>query len=107
MTDAPRKRPWFQFHLSTAIVMMFVAGGLLGASILISRIESTSHFHGITMTARFYGFPLPLYKFGVAYDEPYGFVIWPLLCVDVCVWLTVLLVTGFLCEWLIRRQERP
>jgi len=29
MSDAPKKRPLFQFHLSTAIVLMFVASGLL------------------------------------------------------------------------------
>ena len=31
MTDKPR-RPWFQLHLSTAIVMMFVAAGLIWAN---------------------------------------------------------------------------
>jgi uncharacterized membrane protein len=34
MTDAPKKRPWFQFHLSTAVVLMVMAGGLLGANLL-------------------------------------------------------------------------
>jgi hypothetical protein len=29
MNDAPEKRPWFQYHLSTAIVLMFVTGGLM------------------------------------------------------------------------------
>jgi hypothetical protein len=29
MSDAPKKRTWLQFHLSTAVVLMFVAGGLL------------------------------------------------------------------------------
>jgi len=29
MSDAPKKRPLFQIHLSTAIVLMFVAGGLV------------------------------------------------------------------------------
>jgi hypothetical protein len=31
--QAARKRPWFQFHLSTAIVLMFVAGGLIWANV--------------------------------------------------------------------------
>jgi hypothetical protein len=30
MTDAPRKRPWLQYHLSTAVVLMFVAAGFMG-----------------------------------------------------------------------------
>jgi len=25
MSEAPKKRPWLQFHLSTAVVLMFVA----------------------------------------------------------------------------------
>lgn len=29
----PRKRGWFQLHLSTCVVLMFVAGPLLGANI--------------------------------------------------------------------------
>jgi len=37
MTDAPKKRPWFQIHLSTSIVLMFVAGGLVWAN--VSPIE--------------------------------------------------------------------
>ena len=28
MTQAPKKRAWFQIHLSTAVVLMFAAGGL-------------------------------------------------------------------------------
>ena len=32
MTDKPR-RFWFQLHLSTAIVLMFVAGGFLWANV--------------------------------------------------------------------------
>jgi len=29
MDEKPKKRPWFQFQLSTAVVLMFVAAGLL------------------------------------------------------------------------------
>ncbi|HEY3323504.1 MAG TPA: hypothetical protein VGP72_23830 [Planctomycetota bacterium] len=29
MSDLPKKRRWFQFHLSTAIVLMVVSGALL------------------------------------------------------------------------------
>ena len=47
-TPPPRKR--FQIHLSTAIVMMFVAGGILWAN-LTSRLDKTfnverAHFDG-------------------------------------------------------------
>jgi hypothetical protein len=33
MTRLPKKRPWFQFYLSTAIVLMFVASGQLWLNI--------------------------------------------------------------------------
>ncbi|MCK6472592.1 MAG: hypothetical protein L6R28_12680 [Planctomycetes bacterium] len=34
MTDAPpKKRPWFQLHLSTCVVLMFIAGALVGINI--------------------------------------------------------------------------
>src|SRR5438552_3218891 len=36
MIDKPR-RPWFQIHLSTAIVLMFVAGGLIKFSATFYR----------------------------------------------------------------------
>jgi hypothetical protein len=32
MSEQPKKRPWLQFHLSTAVVLMFVAAGLLWAN---------------------------------------------------------------------------
>ena len=33
MNETPKKRPWLQLHLSTAIVLMFVAGGIIGANV--------------------------------------------------------------------------
>jgi len=32
MPDAPKKRPWFQIHLSTVVILMFVAAGLVGSN---------------------------------------------------------------------------
>ena len=37
MTEPPRRKR-FQFHLSTAIVLMFVAGGLIWANTRIARV---------------------------------------------------------------------
>jgi hypothetical protein len=39
MSDTPHKRPWFQFHLSTAMVVMLVAGLLLGANIYLWEVD--------------------------------------------------------------------
>jgi len=102
----PKKRPWFQFHLSTAVVLMFVAGLLLGANILISRWEWVSETRGVTMTSRCYGFPMPFYRFGTMYDAPYAVVSGIFFCFDLCVWLLTIGLTAFVCEWLIRRKER-
>jgi hypothetical protein len=43
MSDKPR-RPWFQIHLSTAIVLMFVAGGLMFANFGARITKPTSNF---------------------------------------------------------------
>ena len=41
-TPKPKRRAWFQFHLSTAIVLMFVAAGLLWLN-MRARLELESH----------------------------------------------------------------
>src|SRR5262245_3611696 len=41
------KRRWFQFHLSTAIILMFVAGGLMWANFRTAE------------TGKLIGFPIP------------------------------------------------
>jgi uncharacterized membrane protein len=35
--EPPKKRPWFQFHLSTAIVAVLVLGALMGANLTPTR----------------------------------------------------------------------
>ena len=54
------RRPRFQFHLSTAIVLMFVAGGILWANMRDSRYTVSVDSGEIFMT-------LPLQTQGVAY----------------------------------------
>ncbi len=99
----PRKR--FQIHLSTAIVMMFVAGGIIWANALQSDGSSPEGAY-----RRYtYGWPLEFYHrqfygdilleatWGVYY--PYARII-----IDLVVALAILFSTHFLCEWLIRRR---
>jgi hypothetical protein len=55
------KRPWFQIHLSTAIVMMFVAGGMLFVNIRIQREFTVVERSSSKTTVNFYdgwGWPL-------------------------------------------------
>lgn len=70
MDEKPRKRPWFQFHLSTAVVLMFVAAGLLWLNMpetaAPEKVEAaintarTSSESGVTVEkwnqGRFFGF---------------------------------------------------
>ena len=46
MNDAPKKRPLFQIHLSTCIILMFVAGGLMWANVPPSHKFEYVYEHG-------------------------------------------------------------
>lgn len=115
MNDAPPKnRPWFQLHLSTCVVLMFVAGLVTWAN-----IEGLGDNGWISSRARDFKNP-QIEKFGwpelVSYDirdaedsslgsttkefmwNDNGLAINCLLC------LAVLGVSGFSCEYLIRRR---
>jgi hypothetical protein len=99
MSDAPKKRPWFQFHLSTAVVMVFVAAGLLWLN-TTSRCPDKKTYAA-------YGWPLGAYdRYGLLnmdgrYEKAEGWIISGLV-VNVLVGLTAILVVGIVCEWQIR-----
>ena len=123
-----KKRRWFQFHLSTAIVMMFVAGGLLWANLHHRVVESGSMIwdgpipgppgsSGWAMYQRWgYGFPFeavgtdldvqgcPLRKNTL--DELSPAWHWVGLLGNLTIGIVVVLLVGSACEWLIRRRER-
>jgi hypothetical protein len=115
MDEKPKTRPWFQFHLSTAIVLMFVAAGLLWLNMSdsdhvcffssdISDVPGVKAWHSYHWVTK--GWP-------VLYHERYAGALsgsfWhlPGLCCDFAVALAVLLATGVLCEWRIRRKSAP
>jgi hypothetical protein len=102
MSDKP-KRAWFQIHLSTAIVLMFAAAGLLWVN--AAPAEDRRNW---TTTFR-YGFPKFFYHRdydhrGSGDFEGDRFSV-PSFVLDVCVMLAILFAVAFLCEWLIRRLE--
>ena len=72
MTDKPR-RSWFQLHLSTAIVMMFVAGGLLGLNIVSKTTNYTATDYAPYNALSFDGPPPEI----VSYSFDRG---WPFTC---------------------------
>jgi len=133
MSDKPRRR-FFQIHLSTAIVLSFVAGGLLWAN------SSPKHFHNpsyypaelaevesLAIVAAKpmrldYGWPLVAcqrYELADTHPDKNGsYVNSPLnwyvynhmsqlgLWVDICAAFAMLLVVALLSEFLIRRKSR-
>ena len=60
MTSSPN-RPWFRFHLLTAVLMMIAAGGLLGVnlSLLNDRIARDDHYTVIDCYE--FGLPCPTF----------------------------------------------
>jgi hypothetical protein len=108
MTEPPRRKR-FQIHLSTAIVLMFVAGGLIWANriekLSTSRIEFAEYTHA--------GWPFWALNH-IHLIDPYGierigktdmyFIVYPGLIENLSVAALILFSVWFLCEWLIRRR---
>lgn len=119
MTDKkPKRRAWFQLHLSTCVVMMVVAGAMLGLNmrpiqILESRCEFETQW---TLTVRCPGFPGDIWR-GTVCGSPTpeaalenflndGKIVrggrydnlWPCL--------VVLSLAALACQFLIRRRDR-
>lgn len=105
------KRPWFQFHLSTAIILMFVAAGLLWLNLnppggerwlpgfYVGLLEP-----GYWSVAR--GWPYTCWNmYG---NERDSHVTWYYghLTVDVVIAAGILVFVAVVCEWRIRRNQR-
>jgi hypothetical protein len=87
----PKKPKFWQLHLSTAILLMFEAGGLVALN--LKRIESD--FEGIY----FYGWPWPAWHSGNGYyqykasDQHFGSVLL-YVCLDIAIALIFLSTTA-------------
>ena len=126
MSDAPKKRPWLQFHLSTAVVLMFVAAGLLW----LNMPKQTYSAKDAKVTAIVPGgadatpppapFPMDVWQQGwplewrLVLEDTIGGVSPPRheetgywnLTLDIGAALAMLSVVGVACEQIIRRRER-
>ncbi|MCY3018477.1 MAG: hypothetical protein NTW87_05535 [Planctomycetota bacterium] len=109
MTDAPKKRPWLQFHLSTAVVLMFVAGGLLWAN----TVPRDAHMTSWAVTYR--GWPECIYINVTPLSSPTDFAApaqvpfrWDAfgIGVNICVAAAFLFVTAFICEYVTQKPRR-
>ena len=73
MENEPKKRPWFQVHLSTAIVLMFTAGFIIWANTRVTiweldhrpkpRVPQYANEDGV-LKDFIYGWPIQSCKFG-------------------------------------------
>ena len=132
MSDAAKKRPWFQYHLSTAVVLMFVAGGLMWANMTPERkvydqVEyciapgaTSAQYTGRTRaTAYVWGWPYEACSKTLAGEEMRaGDAVWrptepqPFeirgkpFAYNIIVAMSIVVAAALLLEWLIRRRER-
>ena len=104
-----QKRPWFQYHLSTCIVLMFVAGGLIWANACANRpnlgwpqifYESPQGPPGFDQFAGADGRVWHLEK-----PTKYSWNEWAFAS-DTAVMMVSLFIVACICEFLLRRRER-
>jgi len=110
MSDAPKKRPLFQIHLSTAIVLMFVAGGLLWANVRPihdGRVIGLNSRLGNWVPSYVRGFPISVQKWYDDGDTNYKSE-WSLpgIAANTAAALLILTAATAVSEYLIRRRER-
>ena len=98
-------RSFFQIHLSTAIVLMFVAAFVLWANVTPNLFFSIHHYGNITgMGADYYGYPFCVYSTtGFDYDPAAR---WPtrILLMLLNIFCT-LAPSAIITEYLVRRSE--
>jgi hypothetical protein len=114
------KRPWFQFHLSTAIVLVFVAGGLIWANMRPVNIRDPDLRNARYLTPLdAYGFPLTaveIHGYRALVNKRTGEACTPPgpserrwstwgVAVDAATAATTLAAAALLCEFLIRRRK--
>ncbi|MCY3023675.1 MAG: hypothetical protein NTW87_32240 [Planctomycetota bacterium] len=118
MTDAPRKRPWFQFHLSTAIVLMLVASLILwrnvvprhhawyvsivgGHRAVYERWRDAMDQEKLLLT----GWPFVISVRAVGETECKTAAL--AVPLNALASVLILVLAGMCCEWLLRRKARP
>jgi hypothetical protein len=111
-------RTWFQIHLTTAIVLMFVAGGLLWLNMHRRYAEflfmPDTAYWGTTFPSSYYpyGWPMGIERWLNTETEEYTILnmhypwrfFFPFL-INVVVGLFILFFVGRCCEWFIHRRE--
>ena len=98
------KRKFWRFHLSTAVVLMLVAGAFIGSNFQFT-IYRSPQFINLANYER--GWPMTI-ESGVGYgftnNPSMQWHVWS-LCVNASVMVAALLSVAVTCEWWIRRRE--
>ena len=95
------RRRWFQFHLSTAVVLMIAAAGLLWVNV-VKHFAITATGLRIYSLLYWYGWPIRFLE-----EMPDGShqIFWPALVVDLAAGLSILFVVAYVCEFIARRKR--
>ncbi|HLX64732.1 MAG TPA: hypothetical protein VKX17_25905 [Planctomycetota bacterium] len=106
-----RKRRFFQVHLSTAIMLMFAAGGLLWAN-STKYFDETDKGHQVGCR----GFPFAMWWSDNRLERDFGPLSWmnhdpvfslPMAALDSFIAAVILFAVWFVCEaWIHRRAAR-
>ena len=101
------KLPRPQLHLSTCIVLMFVAGGVMWANAVPIAIDFTSiDPNGLDNPAftHEYGWPTTCCMGFPEHFWPIHYWHYGYLAINIAVALALLAAVAFVCEWIIRRR---
>jgi len=112
-SEPPKPCAWCRIHLSTALVLMVLAGGLVGANLTKRPYVACDGF----LISEFYGWPYPLYLTNMAllreaFPRGFGYADYPeqwdlsVLLANVIVALSIIAVAAVICEFKRRRPIR-
>lgn len=113
MTEPPRRRAWFQLHLSTCVVLMFVASGLLWTN--VRENKSLEVYDNVEIHRSDRGFPLFYFTHGKVVghykykDDEVKEVSHfdsSRMAANISIALGAIMLIAFACEFLRRRRER-
>ena len=116
MSDKPRR--WLQLHLSTCIMLMFVAGSLMWANTFSFSGHRTHEYLDDEATGQTHLEEKPIFEFGWPFiyctnwptfrntdDSPVLDWHQSRLYANVLVGFAILAAAAFVCEWFSRRRE--
>ena len=114
MSEGPPRRKWLQVHLSTAVLLMLAAGGLIWMNVTgrHSELEWMSHSLYNRIEIEKYGWPYTVVRWitevSGTYKNRYSSGFSALCCaIDLAVALAILFAVWFVCErWIAWRAGR-